>query len=73
MRYACAVCETYRHFGRLGLGAVMGSKRLKAIVVSADKSVDIPDRRAYKEIYDEIQDKVVKTDAMEKYLSLIHI
>ncbi len=70
VRYACAVCETYRHFGRLGLGAVMGSKRLKAIVVSADKSIEIPDRRAYKKIYDEIQDKVVKTDAMEKYHDL---
>ena len=24
--YACVITETYRHFGRLGLGAVMGSK-----------------------------------------------
>jgi aldehyde:ferredoxin oxidoreductase len=25
--YACVITETYRHFGRLGLGAVFGSKR----------------------------------------------
>ncbi len=72
VRYACAVCETYRHFGRLGLGAVMGSKKLKAIVISADKSIEIPEekRREYKKVYDEIRDVVVKTDAMEKYHDL---
>ncbi|MDI6885574.1 MAG: aldehyde ferredoxin oxidoreductase N-terminal domain-containing protein [archaeon] len=72
VRYACAVCETYRHFGRLGLGAVMGSKKLKAMVISADKSVEIPEekRREYKKVYDEIHDVVVKTDAMEKYHDL---
>jgi aldehyde:ferredoxin oxidoreductase len=72
VRYACAVCETYRHFGRLGLGAVMGSKKLKAIVISADKSIEIPEekRREYKKVYDEIHDIVVKTDAMEKYHDL---
>jgi aldehyde:ferredoxin oxidoreductase len=72
VRYACAVCETYRHFGRLGLGAVMGSKKLKALVISADKSVEIPKdkRKDYKKIYDEIQEVVVKTDAMEKYHDL---
>ncbi len=72
VRYACAVCETYRHFGRLGLGAVMGSKKLKALIVSADKSVEIPKdkRKEYKAVYDEIHDVVVKTDAMEKYHDL---
>jgi aldehyde:ferredoxin oxidoreductase len=72
VRYACAVCETYRHFGRLGLGAVMGSKKLKALVISADKSIEIPKakRKEYKKVYDELQDVVVKTDAMEKYHDL---
>jgi aldehyde:ferredoxin oxidoreductase len=72
VRYACAVCETYRHFGRLGIGAVMGSKHLKALVISADKSVEIPKakRKEYKRVYDELQDVVVKTDAMEKYHDL---
>jgi aldehyde:ferredoxin oxidoreductase len=72
VRYACAVCETYRHFGRLGLGAVMGSKNLKALVISADKSIELPKakRKDYKKVYDELQDVVVKTDAMEKYHDL---
>jgi len=72
VRYACVVAETYRHFGRLGLGAVMGSKKLKALVVSADKSAEIPKEKlkAYREIYDELQEVVVETDAMEKYHDL---
>jgi aldehyde:ferredoxin oxidoreductase len=72
VRYACAVCETYRHFGRLGLGAVMGSKKLKALIISADKSIEIPKekRKEYKSVYDEIHDVVVETDAMEKYHDL---
>jgi len=72
VRYACAVTETYRHFGRLGLGAVMGSKKLKALVISADKSVELPEtkRKEYKRVYDEIQDVVVKSDAMAKYHDL---
>jgi aldehyde:ferredoxin oxidoreductase len=72
VRYSCAVCETYRHFGRLGLGAVMGSKKLKALVISANKSVEIPAEKLqeYRAVYDEIQQVVVKTDAMEKYHDL---
>ena len=72
VRYACAVTETYRHFGRLGLGAVMGSKKLKALVISADKSVEVPKpkRKEYQRVYDEIQDVVVKSDAMAKYHDL---
>jgi len=72
VRYACAVSETYRHFGRLGLGAVMGSKKLKALVITADKSVEIAKqkRKEYKRAYDVIQNIVVKTDAMEKYHDL---
>ena len=72
VRYACAVCETYRHFGRLGLGAVMGSKNLKALVISADRSIEIPEEKVkdYRRVYDELQDVVVKTDAMEKYHDL---
>ena len=31
-----------RYFGRGGLGAVMGSKGLKAIVIDAPKNFDVP-------------------------------
>lgn len=67
--YACLDVDTYRHFGRLGLGAVFGSKLLKGIVVIGDNSIPIPseNRKRYREVYDKIYDTVIRTDVMEKY------
>lgn len=45
--FACVTTETYRHFGRLGLGAVFGSKNLKAVVVSGRRSLPVVDRIDY--------------------------
>jgi aldehyde:ferredoxin oxidoreductase len=42
VRYAC-ICNDGRQAGRSGVGAVMGSKNLKAIAVRGSKSVDVPD------------------------------
>ena len=67
VRYAGVVVDTYRHFGRLGLGAVFGSKKLKAIVVSGTEDVMVPDPRRYRRIYNRLFKTVVQTDAMEKY------
>lgn len=67
VRYACVTTETYRHFGRLGLGAVFGSKRLKALVVIGRGGRRVRDVRGYREVYDEIFRKAVETDAMRKY------
>ncbi len=67
VRYACVTTETYRHFGRLGLGAVLGSKNIKAIVVIGRGCRKIKDRKSYKEIYDEIFKLATKSDAMKKY------
>ncbi len=67
VRYACVVTETYRHFGRLGLGAVMGSKKLKAIVVGGKRKIPIKDPREYKKVYDEIYEETVRSPAMKKY------
>jgi aldehyde:ferredoxin oxidoreductase len=44
--YAGVIAETYRHFGRLGLGAVFGSKQLKALVISGRRSLPVADRKA---------------------------
>jgi len=67
VRYACVTTETYRHFGRLGLGAVFGSKNLKAIVINGRGSRKVTDRKAYREIYDEIFRLAIESDAMKKY------
>ena len=68
--YACVTSETFRHFGRLGLGAVFGSKKLKAIVVSGKSSLPVSDRKIYKKIYDEVYKTAVDSPVMKKYHDL---
>jgi len=68
--YACVTTETYRHFGRLGLGAVMGSKKLKAIVVSGKRSLPAGDGKDYRKLYDEIYQAAVDSPVMKKYHDL---
>jgi aldehyde:ferredoxin oxidoreductase len=68
--YSSVNVDSFRHFGRLGLGAVLGSKNLKAMVLSSEKSYAIPDLQAYKAVYEEIFQKVTQTDVEEKYHDL---
>ena len=68
--YASVNTETYRHFGRLGLGAVFGSKKLKAIVVSGKLTLPVSDKKMYREIYDMIYESAIKSAAMKKYHDL---
>ena len=48
VRFAAIINEKNRAYGRCGPGAVMGSKNLKAIVVSGNKSVPIKDEKKYR-------------------------
>ena len=68
--YACVTTETYRHFGRLGLGAVFGSKKIKAVVISGKRSLPVGDRKQYRKVYDEIYQAAVASPAMKKYHDL---
>lgn len=67
VRYAAVMTETYRHFGRLGLGAVFGSKKLKALIIYGKRSIPVADKEAYKVVYKELYDAAVKSGAMKKY------
>jgi aldehyde:ferredoxin oxidoreductase len=67
VRYASVITETYRHFGRLGLGAVFGSKKLKAVTVSGDHGIEVSDRKLYRETYDDIYKRAVSSPVMKKY------
>jgi aldehyde:ferredoxin oxidoreductase len=70
VRYAAVMLETYRHFGRLGLGAVFGSKKLKAVVVSGTNTIQVKDRRLFRQVYDEIYELSIKSPLMRKYYEL---
>ncbi len=68
--YAGLTTETYRHFGRLGLGAVFGSKKLKALVITGRRSVPVKDGKIYKELYNQIYDYAINSEVMKKYHDL---
>ena len=68
--YASVITETYRHFGRLGLGAVFGSKKLKAVVVTGNRSLKVKDPKIYRTVYKEVFDSLTQSPAMKKYHEL---
>ncbi|MEM2971733.1 MAG: aldehyde ferredoxin oxidoreductase N-terminal domain-containing protein [Candidatus Bathyarchaeia archaeon] len=70
VKYASVTTETYRHFGRLGLGAVFGSKKLKALIVIGRGSFKIPNIKAYREIYRSLWELAVKSPVAKKYHDL---
>lgn len=65
--YASVCVDTYRHFGRLGLGAVLGSKNVKAITVIGDRDIPIANYKEYFKVYRSIYNKVTDTEIMMKY------
>ncbi|WP_230741234.1 aldehyde ferredoxin oxidoreductase family protein [Methanooceanicella nereidis] len=68
--YACVTTESYRHFGRLGLGAVFGSKKLKAVLVSGKRTIPTANKSEYRKLYDELYHTAVESPLMKKYHDL---
>lgn len=65
--YSCVNVDRYNYFGRLGLGAVMGAKGVKAISVVGDGQIRLPDPERYVDVFDEIFEAEIQTDMMAKY------
>jgi len=68
--YAGATVDRFRHFGRLGLGAVLGSKNLKGLVVIGDQPISLEintDYQKYRKVFTEIYKKTTETELMSKY------
>ncbi|NOX44469.1 MAG: aldehyde:ferredoxin oxidoreductase, partial [Caldiserica bacterium] len=68
--YANVVAESYRHFGRLGLGAVFGSKHLKAVVIAGKGRVPVADPPGYGRLYRELHERAVRSELFRKYHDL---
>ena len=62
--------DTYRHFGRLGGGAVMGVKNIKGIVIEGDDMFELPAGREYQKLFQNVYDQLTTTDMMKKYHDL---
>jgi aldehyde:ferredoxin oxidoreductase len=50
VRYACVISDVNRAAGRTGLGAVMGSKKLKAIAVRGTQRPEVADKEGLREL-----------------------
>ncbi len=60
VKIACVINDKHRAAGRSGVGAVMGSKNLKAIVVRGSKRPEVPDRDAFMNVVREKVEKIRK-------------
>ncbi len=67
---ACITADTYRHFGRLGGGGVMGSKNLKAIMVHGDAAFPLPEGGEYVKVFEKVHADMTSTGMMSKYHNL---
>jgi len=57
VRYACITNDRNRQAGRTGMGAVMGSKQMKAIVVRGSKSIQVAKLDELLELCKELNEK----------------
>lgn len=54
--YACVMNDKGRAAGRCGLGALMGSKKLKAVVVAGDKTTAVADKDKLAEVARQVRE-----------------
>ena len=60
VRYACVISNLYRAFGRSGMGAVWGSKNLKAIVVRGNKKITVNNPEKFFEISKKAHRRIIE-------------
>ncbi len=69
VRVACALNDEFRAIGRTGMGAVMGSKNLKAVAVRGTKDVNVANLEEFKEFIKMIHERM-KGPKTRKYRTL---
>ncbi len=70
VRYACIVNDLHRAAGRSGVGAVMGSKNLKAVAVHGSKGVTVKDPKAFMKAVREAKELLVDNDGRKELTEL---
>jgi aldehyde:ferredoxin oxidoreductase len=68
-RIAAIINDEFRAIGRTGMGAVMGSKNLKAVAVRGTKDVNVADLEGFKEFVKMLHERM-KGPATKKYKTL---
>ncbi len=70
VRFACIMNNYQDAAGRVGLGAVMGSKRLKAVAVRGTRGVKVADEEKFMELVEDAHERALKqpqAQQMTKY------
>ncbi len=67
VRFACIINDEGRAAGRGGVGAVMGSKNLKAIAVRGTKKVSVSDEKKLRQIVKKVWAGVKKPQMLAEY------
>ena len=65
VRYACIINNLARAAGRTGMGAVMGSKRLKAIAVRGSKDVRIAKPKEFEKAIEKAKESIKSDEGYE--------
>ncbi|GAG84644.1 unnamed protein product, partial [marine sediment metagenome] len=60
VRYACVINDLRSAAGRTGMGAVMGSKNLKAVVVRGNKRVKVANKEKLRDVRNSFSDSYLK-------------
>lgn len=59
VRYACVINDLRHALGRTGMGAVMGSKKLKAVAVRGHKNIKVADLQKIRAMAKEMTDRMM--------------
>lgn len=66
VRAACIIVNRSRAVGRCGLGAVMGSKNLKAVVVKGTGAIYVNDERRFTKAVNEISERITNSGILKR-------
>ncbi|NJE25310.1 aldehyde ferredoxin oxidoreductase [Thermococcus sp. MV5] len=61
VKYAVVISQEGRAAGRPGMGAVMGSKNLKAVVIKGTKEIPVADKEKLRELSQEAYNKILNS------------
>jgi len=67
VKFACITCDYGRQAGRTGIGAVMGSKNLKAIAVRGTLDIPVADPTEMMKLFEESMKHILKHPVLEMW------
>jgi aldehyde:ferredoxin oxidoreductase len=70
VRFAASVTNKHSLYGRTGIGALMGSKNLKAMAARGNRSITVADRKVFMKIVEGLLKKIKASPATELWRDL---